>query len=169
VTRIIAFLPLAFGLGCGADTDNGEDSGLNIDGMIPLEGGYATTSAVSENNCGNHAVLEESFTSSVSSASLESYSLMFEFIEENLQFDCALSLYSFDCSASVSEDYADWGWAAVADFSHNFSGTWSTESSFSGDVTTEVSCAGSECGGLAEVLEITFPCTTTHSIDAAQE
>jgi hypothetical protein len=169
MTRFIAFLPIVLCLGCSGTTDNGEDSGIVIDGLIPLEGGYATTSAVSDNSCGDHAVLEESFTSSVSAASLESYGLMFEFIEENLQFDCALVMYSFDCSASVTEDYADWGWAAVAGFSHSFNGTWPTDSSFSGSVTTEVTCAGSECDGLAGVLEITFPCTTTHSIDAAQE
>ncbi len=171
MTRFVAFLPFALSLGCGASEkiDNGEDSGIAIDGMIPLEGGYATSSAVLDNSCGDHAVLEENFTSSVSAASLDSYGLMFEFIDENLQFECDLGLYSFDCSASDREDYAEWGWAAVADFSHSFSGTWLTDSSFDGTVTTEVTCAGSECDGLAGVLEITFPCTTTHSIDAAQE
>lgn len=171
MTRIFTLLPLLLCSGCGASdqSDNGEDSGPPVDGMIPVEGAYTTTATLADNNCGGHALLESSFTSSVSAASLETYSLMFEFIEENLQFDCTLSLTDFECSAATTEDYADWGWAAVADFSHSYSGTWSTESSFSGDLSTEVNCAGSECDGLAGVLEIEFPCTTTHSIDAVQD
>jgi hypothetical protein len=163
---------LAFLSACGTSTDlkdTASDSGSSPGDWMPTEGSYPSTADIAENDCGSHAQLENTFTSSVFSVSAENYGLLFEFIEENLEFDCGLSGTSFECTADVTEDYASWGWAAMIKFEHSFSGSWPAANNFEGVITTDVDCVGSECDGLAEVLEITFPCSTSHSVEGAQE
>lgn len=169
-------LLLTFCTACTGETDKDQaskdgltDSGSTTSDWTPNEGTYPSTAVLLENDCGSHAQLENTFTSSVFSVSSETYGMLFEFIEENLKFDCSLSGDSFECTADVTEDYASWGWAALINFEHNFSGNWPTADNFEGSITTGVDCVGSECDGLAEVLEITFPCSTSHTIEGALE
>jgi hypothetical protein len=167
-------LPLALACSTQVTHDSGDltpaDSGdAGADATTPLEGIYTLWTEVSSNDCGDQAALRPELTSTVSSASDTSYTLLIEQPEENLLFTCSLSDGAFTCSAETSEDYASWGWAAVLNFSHVMTGSWSSADAFEGSISSTTECAGSECAGLAEIIESTFPCTVSHTLSGTQD
>lgn len=123
---------------------------------------------MTSNDCGDQAALPPQVSVSVSSATADGYDLLLELIDQNISFSCSLDGSSFSCSAETSEDYADWGWAVVLDHTHDMTGTWLTESSFEGSLSSTSECVGSECDGFGEVIGSTLPCTVVHELDGGQ-
>ena len=167
-----AVLPVL--LACsGESTETGatmedDTSGAGVGAHIPTDGSYSTETEVSSNDCGGQAELAPVLTGSVSNATAESYDFLLELVDENLQFSCTLSHGAFDCTASSSTDYADWGWAAVVNFSHSMTGSWLSATEFEGQLSTATECEGSECDGLAEIAGGNFPCTVEHALSGSQ-
>ena len=171
---LMTLLPLALACSTQVAHDSGdvtpEDSGdAGTDATTPLEGSYTLFTEVGTNDCGDQAALRPEVTGTVSSASDTAYTFLLEQPEENLQFSCSLSDGAFSCSAETSEDYASWGWAAVLNFSHVMTGSWSSADAFEGSLSSTTECAGSECAGLAEIIESTFPCTVSHTVSGTQD
>ncbi|MBA2661876.1 MAG: hypothetical protein H0U74_06245 [Bradymonadaceae bacterium] len=76
--------------------------------------------------------------------------------DDNPQFDCSLDGYGYTCSERIAGSYSEGG--STLTWKVDAKGTFIDERSGSGSQTGQVTCSGSACPSVAQLLNTTFPC-----------
>lgn len=85
--------------------------------------------------------------------------------EEAFTFNCTLSGMDFICDPTTMEEPMDGGDMTLVQ-EMVFSGTFSSETAFTGGLVMDMSCVGADCASLAD-FGIVLPCSMTGTVEGS--